>query len=355
MSLMALACPARRARDPGACHRGPIGVRPGGRRGRSLASFAARVLWLSLLSLAAPAQAVEPSLAITWKAPPAATEVSWRGIPNLDGSADAAGGILYPAPSLLGFLASVLAHAAVSSAVQSAEQQKAQREADVVLAPFAASLKTWTADALWRAALSKPGAPAAATLADSLPADGWRAEATPRFALAPDAGTLVLDLGAKLQGPGTTGLDLVIRVVSTPPSVPDWRKHWADDNARTLRETAAIMLAHALALAGDEARRRASSGAEQLPFQTHRYRLGTLMRSERSQLLATHCDRVVLRTLRGGLLSAPAWPPPAAAVAAADAASATPTASAASAASAPSLHSATALKPSPDCPAVAGL
>jgi hypothetical protein len=319
------------------------------------------VLWLSLLSLATPVQAVEPGVAIVWKAPLAATEVSWRGIPKLDGSADAAGGILYPAPSLLGFLAAVLTHAAVSSAAQSAEQQKAQRVADTVLAPFAASLTTWTADALWRAALATPVAPATATLADSLPADGWRAEATPRFALAPDAGTLVLDLGAKLQGPGATSLDLVIRVVSTPPSVPDWRKHWADDNALALRETAATLLAHALALAGDEARRRDSSGAEQPPFQTHRYRLGTLMRSERSQLIAKHCDRVVLRTLRGGLLSAPTWPAPAAAVAATNPA---PAASAASVASAASAASAASTPPGitnaatvavPGCTASAGL
>ncbi len=279
---------------------------------------------------AAAVQAGAP-LAIAWKAPAPAAEVSWRGIPRLDGGSDAAGGILYPAPSLVGFLAAIFTHAAMSSAAQTAEQEKAQREADAVLEPYAATLRSLSAEALWRTALSPPAAPPGAQLGDGPSADGWRGEATPRFSLAPDAGTLVLDLGAKLQGPGSAPLELLVRVISTPPAVVDLRQHWAADEGRALRDSAAAMLAHALALAGQEARLRgaAPESADTPAFRTHRYRLGTLMRSERSQLLQQDCGRVVLRTLRGGLLSAPAWPPPAterpAAAASAASAAAAPT------------------------------
>jgi hypothetical protein len=303
-----------------------------------------------LAPLTAAAQApAAPPLAIAWQAPAPAAEVTWRGIPQLDASADAAGGILYPAPSLIGFLAAVLTHAAMSSAAQSAEQERAQRQADTVLGPYAATLKGLGAEALWRAALAAPVAPVGSRLAQGAEPDAWRAEATPRFALAPDAGTVVLDLGAKLLGPGRAPLELVIRVVSTPPAVADVRGHWTANDGQALRDTAATLLAHALALASEEARvRSAAAAAEPAAFRTHRYRLGALMRTERSQLVAQACGRIVLRTLRGGLLSAPVWPAPEAAPPTAQAAASGVEAVAASAsasASAPGTEGACAAAP----------
>ena len=92
-----------------------------------------------------------------------------------------------------------------------------------------------------------------------------------------------------------------MRVVSSPHDAADARAHWSADDARRLKAHAAAMLAHGLQLA----LRHGGPANTDAPMRTHRYLQGSVERSERSQLLAGDCARVVLRTLRGGLLSVP--------------------------------------------------
>ena len=70
------------------------------------------------------------------------------------------------------------------------------------------------------------------------------------------------------------------------------------------------MVAHTVEIAMAQATTvaPAGAGADETPFRTHRYLMGSDEKMERSQLVASACNRSVLRTLRGSLLSVPVRP-----------------------------------------------
>jgi len=219
----------------------------------------------------------------------------------------------YPAFGVAGLLVAVFTHAAISQGVQSSERQRAQEEANKVLAPYVAALRAWPAHELWAAAIAQglttaadPATPVLKPWDGSAPApEGPLVETLPQFTLAQDEGVLVLDVAVKfVPAPGAAAVESLVRVVSSPHDAADTRAHWSADDARRLKAHAAAMLAHGLHLA----LRHGGPVTTDAPMRTHRYVQGSVERSERSQRLAGDCARVVLRTLRGGLLSVPLRP-----------------------------------------------
>lgn len=240
--------------------------------------------------------------------PPAASEVAWRGMLPTEGSGvGGSGQMLYPAPGVAGLLVAILTHAAINQGVQSAARKREQEEADRVLAPYLPALRTWTAAALWEAAVAA-AKPAQSLMAlDAAPPAGDQAvvEVAPVFTLSQDEGVLIADVAIKRTATaGAPPIESVVRVVSSPHSAADARAFWSADEGRQLKATAAQMLAHALVLNEQLAH---NAGAD-TPTRTHRYVQGQVERSERAQLLAGDCARAVLRTLRGWLLSVPLSP-----------------------------------------------
>ena len=284
-------------------------------RARCAAALAAWAIGATGALFSAPAHAAD---GVLWWRAPAAPDVVWRGMLATEGGAVGSGTIIgpYPAFGVAGLLVAVFTHAAISQSVQSSERQRAQEEADKVLAPYAAALRDWPAQELWAAAIAQSASsfstptPAADTASPvlkrwdgSAPApEGPVAETLPQFTLAQDEGVLVLDVAFKLVPvPGAAAVESLVRVVSSPHDAADARAHWSADDARRLKAHAAAMLAHGLQLA----LRHGGPATTDAPMRTHRYLQGSVERSERSQLLAGDCARVVLRTLRGGLLSVP--------------------------------------------------
>ena len=279
-------------------------------RARAAASVTA---WAIGALFNVPAHAAE---SVLWWRAPATPDVVWRGMLATEGGAVGSGTFIgpYPAFGVAGLLVAVFTHAAISQGVQSSERQRAQEEADKVLAPYAAALRAWPAQELWAAAFAQSASatstPAAETASPvlkrwdgSAPApEGLVVETLPQFTLAQDEGVLVLDVAVKLvPAPGAAPVESLVRVVSSPHDAADARAHWSADDARRLKAHAAAMLAHGLQLA----LRHGGPANTDAPMRTHRYLQGSVERSERSQLLAGDCARVVLRTLRGGLLSVP--------------------------------------------------
>jgi hypothetical protein len=247
--------------------------------------------------------AAQDGAATWWWRQPQAPEVVWRGMLLAEGGGVGNGPQIgpYVVPGPLGLLAAVLTHGAIMQGVQSAQQKREQEEADKVLLPYGDLLKTWPASALWQAAAggNEP------IWDGSLPAPGAVMELVPVFTMAQDEGALLLDVAVKLVGNvGTPPLAAVVRVVSSPLKVNDVRAHWSADDAKALKTAAAAMLAHAARLA----RQHASTSPDDAPARTHRYVQGSVERSERAQQVTADCGRVVLRTLRGGLLSVPLQP-----------------------------------------------
>jgi hypothetical protein len=229
----------------------------------------------------------------------AAEPVPYRGVVNRGAAGAAGGGMLYPAPGLVGFAVAVLAHALIVDATKTAEGKRLQEEADRVLQPFQEQLAGFDYPELLRMTLQfMPGDERKTLLGPGETGAGWQVSATPAYAMTQDGQALILDSAVSLFAPGVmdkpayTG---TVRVVSTSA--------WKEDSGAgsPLRRESARLLAHALQLAMGDARKPAEQGA----FRTVRYPEGGSERIERAQVLEQRCGRSVLRTLRGWLLSVP--------------------------------------------------
>jgi hypothetical protein len=251
-----------------------------------------------------------PALAALWLKAPLSPELAWRGQLSTESAGGVRGGaMVYPGGAgLVGLLVGVFTHAAIEGSAQSAARRREQEEADKVLEPYRPLLRGWDSQALWQAVQALDGGlragegPSAAPQAER----AGVVQALPVFTLVPDESALVLDVAVKLEPvSGAAAIESTVRVVSTPLPPGDPRAQWSADEAVRLKRTAAAMFAHALRLAQ---RHSALPAEAAVPQRTLRYVQGTVDRTERGQPLEQGCNRVVMRTLRGGLMSVPQRP-----------------------------------------------
>jgi len=98
-----------------------------------------------------------------------------------------------------------------------------------------------------------------------------------------------------------------LRVISAPIASDDPIVFWSENKGQNLQSVSAQLIAMALELAANEAdkinQREAESTA--INHRTMRYMQGKSERIERAELLRVTCDRAVIKTLRGGLMSVP--------------------------------------------------
>jgi hypothetical protein len=261
-------------------------------------------LWaIGLLTAAAllPTARAGDELALRWSSE-AGAKPTFRGVLNKDAAGMGAGGMMYPAPGLVGLFAAVLTHAAVSSSAQSAEMRKLQATADEVLTPYAAVLESFAVDELLaqtRASLTPQGLAVR---------PGWvnaNLELTPVFLMTQDRRALLLDVVAQFND-GTTGRprQLGMRVVSDPRALPaDGHDDWASTEG-TLKKVCIDLLARAvrhMLESVDPDRPTPAASVER----TVRFFEGGAQRMERSKVLEQRCGRALLQTLSGTLMSVP--------------------------------------------------
>ncbi len=300
---------------------------------RALVALAALVAQGGAIAQSPPADSA------LWLRAPAQPQVTWRGMLATEGGAVGSGVQIgpYVVPGPAGLLAAIFTHAAIQNGVSASARQREQQEADRVLEPYRAALQAWPAEALWQAAAA--GSPLGLWDGVGAAPAGTVVDAAPLFTMAQDEGVLLLDVAVRRAGAAGAAAETVVRVVSSPlplplqlatepasaaaaPSasaasaaspavaaaapaqVPPQRQHWVADDARALKRTAAAMFAHALVLA----LRHAGPEEAELPMRTHRYIQGGQQRSERARQLSGNCQRAVLRTLRGALISVPLPP-----------------------------------------------
>lgn len=220
--------------------------------------------------------------------------VSWQGVSSDEG-AGSQGGILYPAPNVGGLLVAVLTHAAVVQGVRSSERNARQSAADKVLEPHAAVIAELSAEQLLDAARLR--------LASVAAERAVVVQMTPTYSLTSDQRTIVLDNVLRVHSPDTPTeflFENTVRVISAPRDGEDPTAHWTREEGRLLKQEVAAMLAHSIELS-----LLGVPTADNIPFRTQRYRFGAAQRMERGQAVASGCGRVVLRTLRGWLMSVP--------------------------------------------------
>jgi hypothetical protein len=217
----------------------------------------------------------------------------WRGTSAGEASLNT-GNMMYPGGGgLEGFLAAVITHGLILHSSRAAMRNEQQAKADQVLNPHRSAIDGFTPERLLVAASEKL-APAERQNAQVL-------ELRPSYTLSADERTLALDNAIRVQSPQGAPQDRIVRVLAPPLQVVDPSAHWQQHQGQALQQQAATMLAHSIQLILSIP----AAATEGEPTRTLRYRTGSGETMERGKLLTTGCDRIVMETLRGWVLSAP--------------------------------------------------
>jgi len=292
--------------------------------GRTLPRLAwASICVLACLLCASPASAADEAPAAaansTSAAPtpgwtlrlPKDEAVSYRGLARFDNAGGPGAQILYPAPGIAGLLVAIATHGAIVDAQKRAEKDRIQAAADSVLTPYRAVLDTYTHRDLMRMGLQKAGGAGEGRLVEfAAPRTEERmVESVPVFFMTADAKALILDAAVVVYSPGGAQAPVyqnVIRVISEPQDSRDMAEFWNARQGEQLREKSALLFARALEIVFKEL--QPAPAGEAAVHKTVRYMEGGTERMERGQVLGEQCDRVLIKNLRGWLMSVPARP-----------------------------------------------
>lgn len=236
---------------------------------------------------------------------PKEDKVAYKGLVNFDAAGTGSAAMLYPAPNALGFLAAVFTHGAIVESQKKTQKDKLQDEANKVLSPYEPVLKDYSHKELMQRGLAKTTAGGGKKLlafSDNPGAD-WLIESIPIFSMTQDQRAIVLENAISLYPPNATApaYQNAVRVVSQTRDGADLIKFWSANGGEKLKEESASLFAHSLDIVLAEASAPSKDGAQK----TFRYLEGNTEKMERAQLISEHCDRAVIKTLRGWLMSIP--------------------------------------------------
>jgi hypothetical protein len=267
----------------------------------------------ALALLAAPAALAGTAAPPDWAVQVAAGPVAFQGLANLDGVGQPST-MVYPAAGVVGLLAGIATHAVLVRSSLADTKDKIAQQADKVIDPYREHLAGLTQEALALAALPMTSVGHARLLAAGATAGPELVvHAAPVFSMTQDQTALVLDNTVVITGvAGGKAYQNTVRVVSRPLAQVDPVSYWGAEQARALKQESARLLAQSLDLAvADAAQVRPAQQAA--PVQrTVRYAEGAKEVFERAEVIDEKCGRVVLRNLRGWLMSVPLTKPSAA-------------------------------------------
>jgi hypothetical protein len=255
---------------------------------------------------AAPAE-VQASPGWTLRLPPDAP-VTYHGMASFDEAGMGTAGMLYPAPGVAGLLAAIITHGVIVDAAKQKQKDQMQAAADQVLEPYKPFLDKFAYRDLMQRAIAKAKLGGGGRLVEA-DADAGRAtlvESVPVFKLTQDRKAIVLDNLVAIQLPGVSteaAYRTSIRVVSSPSNSADPAASWSANDGERIKDESARLVAESFDVAFDEVARVTTPGSA--PYRTIRYLEGAVEKIERAQVLAEQCERLLIRTLRGNLMSVP--------------------------------------------------
>ncbi len=237
---------------------------------------------------------------------PAEGKVIYRGVANFDSAGMQQSGMLYPAPNVIGLMVAVAVHAAVVKSGRDAQKEKIQAAADKVLDPYRDVLADFNYRELMQHGLSltTAGVPKQLVEAGEKHDGIWLVLSTPIFSMTQDQSTIVLDNTIEIYAPGESkkaAYSNTVRVISDAQTDPELAAFWTANQGKALKGESARLLATSLDIAFSDA----STINGDLAYKTIRYMEGGAERMERGQPLSEHCGRILLKSLRGSLMSVP--------------------------------------------------
>lgn len=245
---------------------------------------------------------------------PNTAQVSFRGLASMDNAGGGTGAMLYPAPNAAVALVGLLTHGLLNSASRHREASRIQEAADKVVDPYRVTLNDFRHEALFELVAEQKRSLLAIRVAvpGEAPSGEWFLVIEPVFSLTQDQRALLLDSAFVLYAPDAPDKPLLqnaIRVVSAPVSGTDAPLFWLGANGQQMKITAAELMGVALdAIKFEAGKITANPDKDETKAGAHkslRYFQGGVERIERAELVSAGCQRALLRTLRGGILSVP--------------------------------------------------
>lgn len=273
--------------------------------------FGGALLAGAAMAAPGPAEGGSPAGTFTLKLP-TEQKVVFRGLANFDAAGVGSAQMLYPAPNAAGLLVAILTHGAVVESAKNSQRTQMQEAADKVLDAYKADLSDFNHGHLLQRGLEQQALLGRHRHVD---ADGpdeaqWQVESAPVFSLGQDQSVLILDNTVTVRAqddPQKVLHQTVVKVVWNLRDQAAPADYWAPAQAGRLKQASALLFAHSLGLVLDHVIVRQPPPAD-APQKTYRYAEGKAERMERGSLVATQCDRVVIKNLRGWLMSIPMQP-----------------------------------------------
>jgi hypothetical protein len=239
---------------------------------------------------------------------PSDGRVIYRGVASLDGVGSPQAGVLYPAPNLGGFVAALITHGIINESIKQNQKDKLQSDADKVLARYSMVIDSFSLEDLMRRALLLSASGVDISLLLGSPEEGkqFAIECSPVFSLTQDQTAIILDNSITIHAQGIAPENTYknsVRIISKPNNLIDSSEFWTANDGENLKAESARLVAESLNIAFHDLTSSIESGGE--TFRTIRYREGGTEKFERAKLLINRCDRLVIRSLRGTLMSVP--------------------------------------------------
>jgi len=284
-----------------------------------------KVSWVAISAIASlmvtGAKAAEGAGRAPPTAPPPITEhstwsvrlpkndaVVYVGEVSFDQAGKGTNSMMYPAPNAVGMLIGVITHGLLVESSKHNQKDKIQEEADKVLVPYQPVLSKYTHQELMQRGLqmaSTPGDKKLVKSSEGFKGD-WIVDSEPVFSMTQDQGAIVLTNSLLVYAPGAPAAAATrhtVRVVSGPREETDLAGFWTANEGEKLKEESASLFAQSLDIALREASGATDKGDD--AFKTVRYLQGKTEKMERGRVIGAHCDRILLKTLRGWFMSVP--------------------------------------------------
>lgn len=234
--------------------------------------------------------------------------VVYHGVYSLDEAGTGKGGMLYPAPSAAGLVAAIVTHALIINSVKNEQKNQLQLSADQVLSSYQEALGNFKYAELMQRTVDRLSTTPAA---EHVKAQGYSErkmiiESAPTFMLTQDQKTVIINDNVVIRIPGQTpevAHKSMIRVISTAENSVDSSSFWTGNQGENIKGISSQLHAQSIDIALQTF--AAGKSAESKPFQTVRYREGLSDKVERAQVIHKDCDRMLIKNLRGVLISAP--------------------------------------------------
>lgn len=229
----------------------------------------------------------------------------FRSAQNVDGASAPHNSFLYPAPNVVGLLAAIATHALIVNSVMERQRERLRADADKRLEPYQTVLNRISTSELMAESLSRVARDPALRIRSNREETSWTIDVSPIFTISERGDAIILDNAVKYLGPDSTNRpfhQLMIRVVSEPRGAPDPVAYWTENEGAHLKEESASLLANSIRVAIENVRERTIHGQTERTF---RYLEGSEEKTERATLINAECGRILIRNLRGWLISVP--------------------------------------------------